>query len=108
MAEAWEGYTLGPAYAADMENRLGRLAPNYLADLIVLEKDPFTCDPDELLTHEVIGYNGRWRMGRGTHHNGDCLMAEQQRLTPEMLVPRMGEYLIQKGLITPERPAESA
>src|SRR5918993_4796127 len=27
-------------------------------------------------------------------------MAEQQRLTPEMLVPRMGEYLVQKGLIT--------
>src|SRR5215207_3116492 len=27
-------------------------------------------------------------------------MAEQKRLTPEMLVPRMGEYLIQKGLIT--------
>jgi len=29
-------------------------------------------------------------------------MAEQNRLTPEMLVPRMGEYLIHKGLITPE------
>ena len=29
-------------------------------------------------------------------------MAEQPRLTPEMLVPRLGEYLIQKGLITPE------
>ena len=29
-------------------------------------------------------------------------MAEQQRLTPEMLVPRMGEYLITKGLITGE------
>ena len=29
-------------------------------------------------------------------------MADQQRLTPEMLVPRMGEYLIQKGLITAE------
>src|SRR5829696_8768812 len=29
-------------------------------------------------------------------------MAEQQRLTPEMLVPRMGEYLIQKGVITAE------
>src|SRR5919106_5197458 len=26
-------------------------------------------------------------------------MADQQRLTPEMLVPRMGEYMIQKGLI---------
>jgi signal transduction histidine kinase len=29
-------------------------------------------------------------------------MAEQYRLTPEMLVPRMGEYLIQKGLISGE------
>lgn len=29
-------------------------------------------------------------------------MADPQRLTPEMLVPRMGEYLIQKGLITVE------
>jgi signal transduction histidine kinase len=29
-------------------------------------------------------------------------MVEQYRLTPEMLVPRMGEYLIQKGLISPE------
>jgi predicted amidohydrolase YtcJ len=51
MAEAWEGFTLGPAYAAYMENRLGRLAPNYLADLIVLDasQDPFTCNADELL-----------------------------------------------------------
>jgi len=30
-------------------------------------------------------------------------MAEQKRLTPEMLVPRMGEYLIQKGLITSDQ-----
>lgn len=29
-------------------------------------------------------------------------MTEPYRLTPEMLVPRLGEYLIQKGLITPE------
>jgi predicted amidohydrolase YtcJ len=49
MAEALEGYTLGPAYAAGMEERLGRLAPNHLADLIVLDKDPFTCGRDELL-----------------------------------------------------------
>jgi len=50
IAEAFAGYTLGAAYAAYMEDRLGRLAPDFLADLIVLEKDPFTCDPDELLT----------------------------------------------------------
>lgn len=29
-------------------------------------------------------------------------MSEPHRLTPEMLVPRMGEYLVQKGLITIE------
>jgi predicted amidohydrolase YtcJ len=49
LVQAWEGYTLGPAFAAGMEARLGRLAPNYLADLIVLDQDPFICDPDELL-----------------------------------------------------------
>ncbi|HSG43745.1 MAG TPA: amidohydrolase [Anaerolineales bacterium] len=62
IAEAWEAYTIGPAYAAYMEDRLGKLAPNYLADLIVLEKDPFACDPDELLTMQssatMIG--GEW------------------------------------------------
>jgi len=64
MAEALEGYTLGPAYAANMEDRLGRLAPNHLADLIVLDasQDPFTCEPDELLAMQssatMVG--GEW------------------------------------------------
>ncbi|HMB25405.1 MAG: amidohydrolase, partial [Chloroflexota bacterium] len=49
LAEAWAGFTLGSAYAANMETRLGRLAPGYLADLIVLDKDPFTCAVEELL-----------------------------------------------------------
>jgi predicted amidohydrolase YtcJ len=62
MAEAWQAYTLGPAYAAYMEDRLGKLAPNHLADLIVLERDPFTCDPDELLTMQSSAtmVNGEW------------------------------------------------
>ena len=62
VAEAWEGYTLGPAYAANMEDRLGRLAPNHLADLIVLEKDPFTCNPNDLLALESSAtmVNGEW------------------------------------------------
>jgi len=62
MAEAWDAYTIGPAYAAYMEDRLGRLAPNYIADLIVLDKDPFTCDPDELLTMQSSAtmVNGEW------------------------------------------------
>jgi len=62
MAEAFAGYTLGAAYAAWMEDRLGRLALNHLADLIVLEVNPFTCDPDELLTLESSAtmLNGEW------------------------------------------------
>lgn len=35
-------------------------------------------------------------------HTSEETMADQHRLTPEMLVPRMGEYLIHKGLITAE------
>src|SRR5512146_1777499 len=31
------------------------------------------------------------------------IMPEPRRLTPEMLVPRMGEYLVQKGLITEQQ-----
>jgi predicted amidohydrolase YtcJ len=47
-AEAFRAYTLAPAYAAGLENRLGRLAPGYLADLLVLDTDPFECDPEQL------------------------------------------------------------
>jgi len=48
LSEALHGFTRGPAYAAGMEDRLGRLAPGFLADLIVLERDPFKIDPHEL------------------------------------------------------------
>jgi predicted amidohydrolase YtcJ len=46
--EALQGFTSGPAYAAGLEDRLGRLAPGCLADLLILETDPFTCPPDQL------------------------------------------------------------
>ncbi len=96
MAEAWEGYTLGPAYAASMENRLGRLAPNYLADLIVLEKDPL---PATQMICLPCSPQLQWWVENGF---GKHEMPDQNRLTPEMLVPRMGEYLIHKGLISAE------
>jgi predicted amidohydrolase YtcJ len=48
--EAFEAYTHGPAFVAGMEDRLGMLAPGYLADLIVLEMDPFNCDSSALHT----------------------------------------------------------
>jgi predicted amidohydrolase YtcJ len=48
LLEALHGFTTGAAYAAGMEDRMGRLSPGCLADLIVLETDPFTVEPSEL------------------------------------------------------------
>jgi len=63
--EAVEAYTIGAAYAAGTESRLGRLAPGCLADLIVLEKDPFTCPAEELLAMQssatMVGGEWVWR-----------------------------------------------
>jgi predicted amidohydrolase YtcJ len=59
---ALDGFTSGPAYAAGMENRLGQLSAGFLADLIVVETDPFTCDPAELYNIQPVGtmVGGDW------------------------------------------------
>ena len=64
MQIALQGYTIGAAYAAYMEDRLGRLAPGMYADLIVLEKDPFTSPPDDLrsLCSSATMLAGDWLM----------------------------------------------
>jgi hypothetical protein len=60
--EAVRGFTLGPAFAAGMEDRLGRLAPGYLADLVVLGADILSCDPMAIGETEVAGtmVGGQW------------------------------------------------
>jgi hypothetical protein len=62
LGEALRAYTYGAAYAAGMEDRLGKLASNYLADLIVLEQDPFECEADELykLQPSATMVGGEW------------------------------------------------
>jgi predicted amidohydrolase YtcJ len=52
LGEALHGFTSGPAYAAGLEDRLGMLAPNYLADLLVLDSDLFACELDEI--HHIL------------------------------------------------------
>ncbi len=61
--EALRGFTQGPAYAAGMENRLGKLAPGYLADLVMLDRDLYTIAPDEILDVQVMAtmVDGQWR-----------------------------------------------
>jgi len=59
---ALEAFTLGPAYAAGVEERLGRLAVGCLADLIVLAQDPLSCDPDQLhrIRPQATMLDGEW------------------------------------------------
>jgi predicted amidohydrolase YtcJ len=57
--------TVSPAWLAGDEHRLGRLLPGYLADLVVLDRDPVECDPSELSGLQVVAtmVGGRWVHG---------------------------------------------
>lgn len=45
---AIDAYTEGSAYMEFMEGKKGRIKPGQLADIVVLDKDIFTCDPMEI------------------------------------------------------------
>jgi len=45
---AIDAYTLASAYNEFKEDIKGRIKPGYLADLVVLDRDIFTCNPDEI------------------------------------------------------------
>lgn len=66
VSEAIEGFTQGPAYCSGMENRLGKLSTGFLADLIVVDTDPFTCDPADLFriqpTKTMVGGEWVWQL----------------------------------------------
>jgi predicted amidohydrolase YtcJ len=60
--EAIEATCLAPAWLAGDERRRGKLIPGYLADLVVLDRDPFDCPPHELAEIAVVAtmLGGRW------------------------------------------------
>ena len=62
LQQALQGFTSGPAYAGYAENRQGSLAPGKLADLVVLEQDPFLCEPHDLrrLQSSATMIGGEW------------------------------------------------
>jgi hypothetical protein len=51
-----------PPWLSRDEYRRGRLLPGYLADLVVLDRDPFTLEPDELPNVQIVAtmVAGRW------------------------------------------------
>jgi hypothetical protein len=60
--QALHATTVAPAWVAGDERTRGKLVPGYLADLVVLSRDPVECPPDELESVEVVAtmVGGRW------------------------------------------------
>src|ERR671930_592368 len=62
LEQALEATILAPAWLAGDERRRGKLVPGFLADLVVLDRDPFELEPEELPTVRVVAtmVGGRW------------------------------------------------
>jgi len=62
LEEALVATCVNPAWLARDERRRGRLLPGYLADLVVLDRDPFACPIDELGALQLVAtmVGGRW------------------------------------------------
>jgi predicted amidohydrolase YtcJ len=60
--EALQATCVAPAWLEHAEERRGRLRPGMLADMVILDRDPLTCPPEELpgLTVEATMVGGRW------------------------------------------------
>jgi len=60
--QALHASTVAPAWLAGDERRRGKLLPGFLADLVVLDRDPVACPPEELRDLQVVAtmLGGRW------------------------------------------------
>ena len=63
--QALHASTVAPAWLTGDERRRGKLLPGYLADLVVLDRDPVAIPVDELTDVEVVAtmVGGRWVHG---------------------------------------------
>jgi predicted amidohydrolase YtcJ len=62
LEQAFQATCLTPAWLSYDEHRRGKLVPGYLADLVVLDRDPFELPPEELVEVQVVAtmVGGRW------------------------------------------------
>jgi predicted amidohydrolase YtcJ len=60
--QALEATTVNPAWLARDEHRRGKLIPGFLADLVVLDRDPYELEPEQLPQVNVVAtmLGGRW------------------------------------------------
>ncbi|HWH06589.1 MAG TPA: amidohydrolase, partial [Gaiellaceae bacterium] len=62
LEQALHAQIVAPAWLSGDERRRGRLLPGWLADLVVLDRDPFAVEPEELRELQVVAtmVGGRW------------------------------------------------
>jgi predicted amidohydrolase YtcJ len=60
--QALHAQIVAPAWLSGDERRRGRLLPGFLADLVVLDRDPLAIEPEELREVQVVAtmVGGRW------------------------------------------------
>jgi predicted amidohydrolase YtcJ len=60
--QALQATTVTPAWLAYDERRRGKLVPGHYADVVVLDRDPLACKPEELPEVQVVAtmLGGRW------------------------------------------------
>ena len=54
LEEAIRAYTIGSAYAEFQENEKGTIAPGRLGDIVILSRDIFQIDPNEIEKVKVV------------------------------------------------------
>jgi predicted amidohydrolase YtcJ len=62
LEQALHATCVAPAWLSGDERRRGKLLPGYLADLVVLDRDPFELEPEELPAARIVAtmVGGRW------------------------------------------------
>jgi predicted amidohydrolase YtcJ len=60
--QALHATCVAPSWLSHDERNRGTLVPGRLADLVVLDRDPYACEPDELPEVQVVAtmVGGRW------------------------------------------------
>ncbi|MGZ6734895.1 MAG: amidohydrolase [Nocardioides sp.] len=54
LERAWTAYTAGSAWVNHLDHETGALVPGHLADLAILDGDPFAGPPHEISSHRVV------------------------------------------------------
>lgn len=73
--QAFAGFTIGAAYAAFAEDRVGTLEPGKWADFVLLDRDPFAIPTSELWRVQVLT---TFLAGEVVFKRGDASAAQQE------------------------------